>query len=498
MGRMANRRLRRANGPGKGQVYEVEEEKLCLGRDTSAGVQLLDKGASRFHAEVFRIGELCFIRDLGSRNGTYINNQRVTDELLRDGDNILIGSTIIEFESGEGEEEERRIEFAESTGVETGSSLELNLDDLYLETEAVPDTHTTSLRVVYHIGKLRMEERDRAKFLKAVLDYISGYLAMDNGYVFLREAASKNLKPAARYERSAEDSVKISRTIIKRAVSELRSVLTSDAMTDARFRSQDSIIMNKIRSVICVPLVSAQEVRGVLYLTCSRLGELFTEGDLELATAVGSQLSLALENIEYSRKVHETLMSAVRTLVAISERRNPATEGHSERVCSYSAAIVSQIGLGQRDQYNVQLSALLHDIGKATVSEKALKTDSREMDLNAEVMEHVIAGAEIAKNIVGVEEVPPAIRRHHERHDGSGYPDGLKGDEIPLAARVIAVGDEFDHRARELSLKEALVQTRELSGTKLHPDAVKALMTAYTAGVLLKPATIFESEGTAG
>ncbi len=495
---MPRPRLRVTNGPGKGQVYEIGQEKLLLGRETTAGIQVLDKGASRAHAEVFSIGELCFVRDLGSRNGTYVNNQRITDELLRDSDKILIGSTVIEFESGEAEEADRGIEFAERTGVETGSSLELKLDDLYLDAESGPATQTASFRVVYHIGKLLMDERDRGKFLAAVLEYITGYLPMDKGYVFLRDPATNNLKPVARYERSPEDSVKISRTIIKRAVNELRSVLTSDAMTDARFRSQDSIIMNRIRSVICVPLASARTVRGVLYLTCSRTDESFTEADLELATAVGSQLSLALENIEYSRKVHGTLMSAVKMLVAISERRTPATEGHSERVCAYSAAIASQMGLDQKTWYNVQLAALLHDIGKAVVSEKALKTDSREMNVSAEAMEHVTAGADIVKNIVGREEVPPAIRHHHERHDGSGYPDGLKGDDIPLAARIVAVADEFDHRAKDLSLKQAFTQTGELAGTKLHPDVTSALMSAYTAGTLLKPVTIFEPEEAAG
>ena len=86
------------NGPNKGVVYEITEEALNIGRDDGEAVQIFDQGVSRHHAEIFRIGEMFFIRDLGSRNGTFVNEEKVTEELLRVGDEVKIGTTILVFE----------------------------------------------------------------------------------------------------------------------------------------------------------------------------------------------------------------------------------------------------------------------------------------------------------------------------------------------------------------------------------------------------------------
>ena len=79
-------RVRVKNGPAKGSTFDIGEEPLSIGREPTCGIQVLDKGASRNHAEIFRIGEMCFIRDLDSRNGTYVNDTKIEEELLREGD----------------------------------------------------------------------------------------------------------------------------------------------------------------------------------------------------------------------------------------------------------------------------------------------------------------------------------------------------------------------------------------------------------------------------
>src|SRR3990167_9537950 len=90
--------IRVKTGPNKGKIFEVKDAVITIGRDDNQTIQILDQGVSRQHSEIFRIGEMCFIRDLHSTNGTFVNDQRVTEELLRSGDQVLIGSTLLVFE----------------------------------------------------------------------------------------------------------------------------------------------------------------------------------------------------------------------------------------------------------------------------------------------------------------------------------------------------------------------------------------------------------------
>jgi len=487
--------VRVKNGPNKGHVHKITDQAITLGRDVDCTIQVLDKGASRHHSEIFRIGEMVFIRDLGSRNGTYVNDERVDEELLREGDRVQVGSTVLVFESGgKVTGDTRNIQFSPSDDEDLGSTLELRLDDLAALEATEEDRESANFRAVYQVGKIISSEHDEEILMDKILAYISEQVPADNIYIFLRDEATNNLIPRATWEAEPGKGVQISRTIIKRAVGETRSVLTSDAMSDARFKERDSIIMGQIRSVICVPLLSQDKVVGVLYLHSSRMAQTFMQEDLELMTAVGTQVAIALDNITVSRRQRETFMSAIRTLVALGEMRDPATRGHSERVCTYASAIAGQLELRDRERTSVELAAILHDIGKVAVASDSVPPgedpDSRHPEL----------GAKISENIAGMDGVAEAIHSHHELHDGSGYPDELGGDDIPLYGKIIGVANKFDHltthggeKREGLSMKEALITVGEMSGETFDPKVVKALLVAHREGTLFTPPLIFES-----
>ncbi|MHC4779583.1 MAG: HD-GYP domain-containing protein, partial [Planctomycetota bacterium] len=147
------------------------------------------------------------------------------------------------------------------------------------------------------------------------------------------------------------------------------------------------------------------------------------------------------------------------------------------------------LGLPPAENRNVQLAALLHDVGKIVASEKSGIYKEGE---GYKEEDHVHHGVEIIKNIDGMEAIIPGIKHHHEKWDGSGYPDGLKEDEIPLIARIIGVADAFDHLSREIEggVKGALVAVGKNSEGVYPNTVVEALLLAYRNGTLFAPANL--------
>jgi len=483
------------DGPDRGNTYQVDAKPILLGRETDCSIQILDKGTSRHHAEIFRVGEMCFIRDLGSRNGTYVNEERIHEELLREGDRVTIGGTTVVFEADHAEKGPKNIQFTEGGEEEMGSTLELRLDDL-AGIEEEEDRDTANFRAIYQLGRLLGRERSVEAAQEKALAFLAELVPAEQIFLFARDPATGSFVPRARYERDPSSPSKVSRTIIKRCLAEFRSILTTNAMSDARFKGNESIVLKGIRSVICVPMLAQGDVSGALYLSSSRISEPFVEEDLELVTAAGTLMGLTSESLENARRQRETLFSAMRALVALGEVRDPALRGHSERVASHAQAIATQMGLPERERVNVRLAALLHDVGKATVPDDALAgRDSRLFRRGEPGTMHSILGAEVADSITGAEDVPSAIRHHHERHDGSGYPDGLAGDAIPLAARILSAADTLDHvvmSGGEVPLVTAIDMLRTKAGRELDPEVVRACEGASKAGLLQEPETLFD------
>jgi putative nucleotidyltransferase with HDIG domain len=184
-----------------------------------------------------------------------------------------------------------------------------------------------------------------------------------------------------------------------------------------------------------------------------------------------------------TRRVRSTFLSAINSLVRTLEERDPSTAGHSDRVRRYSLQLADEIGLDARLRRRLSLAAKLHDIGKVGVPEAILNKPARlTVAEEAVVREHPVIGERILSPVVRNREVLSAIRHHHERLDGTGYPDGLRGDRIPLLARLIAVADCFDaltsaraYRAA-LSTEEAIDILRSGAGTHLDPQFVHAFV----------------------
>jgi HD-GYP domain-containing protein (c-di-GMP phosphodiesterase class II) len=163
-------------------------------------------------------------------------------------------------------------------------------------------------------------------------------------------------------------------------------------------------------------------------------------------------------------------------LAAELEARDPYTHGHSRRVARHAVVIAMRMGVAERHVGTIRAAAALHDVGKINTPRAVLHKPGRLTDTELELIElHPVDGAEIVSTL-GDPELTAMVRHHHERLDGTGYPDGLSGDEIPLGARIIAVADTFD----------AITSTRPYRPPRNHPAGVRALQ-AYYAESPMRP-----------
>jgi putative nucleotidyltransferase with HDIG domain len=185
------------------------------------------------------------------------------------------------------------------------------------------------------------------------------------------------------------------------------------------------------------------------------------------------------ELLESTQQLEESLLETVETLNAAVEARDPYTAGHSQRVRRVALAIGRNLGLPPKRLGTLGTAALFHDVGKIGIPDSILTKAGPLAPVEAAIMrEHVTRGADIVSKVSSFQDAVPAIRHHHERWDGLGYPDGLSGEEIPLEAAIIGLADAWDAMttdrpyAQALSMNDALMQVRSGRGKQFNPAVV--------------------------
>jgi putative nucleotidyltransferase with HDIG domain len=189
---------------------------------------------------------------------------------------------------------------------------------------------------------------------------------------------------------------------------------------------------------------------------------------------------------EQAQKIRASFFNAITALAYALEAKDVYTSGHSQRVTEISEAIAEHLGLPRETIEKIRLAGLVHDIGKIGVRESVLnKPGSLSDEEFKHVRLHSQTGERILKPIVDDKEILKAVRHHHERYDGAGYPDGLKGEQIPQLARIIAVADTFDAMTSERSYRKALTEEEACAevercrGTQFDPEAADAFLEVW-------------------
>jgi len=200
-------------------------------------------------------------------------------------------------------------------------------------------------------------------------------------------------------------------------------------------------------------------------------------------------LLLARRSFELYTKMRKVYLETIRALAAAIDAKDPYTKGHSERVAETSVALAQELNLSDQDIENIEYTALLHDIGKIGIADNILgkesKLTNKEFD---KIKEHTIMGANIIEPVDFLKNSYKAIYHHHERYNGDGYPDGLKSEDIPLSARIIAVADAYDAMnsdrpyRKKLTKDKILKELKGQSGKQFDPEVVKALISVLDRG----------------
>jgi putative nucleotidyltransferase with HDIG domain len=259
---------------------------------------------------------------------------------------------------------------------------------------------------------------------------------------------------------------------------------------DPRFFSGvDGTTGFRTRNLICVPVKVKEKLIGVLEAINRLEGAGFDEEDLSLFTSLADLVAIALDNARLYQEMEEMFFQTAASLADAIEKRDPYTGGHTQRVTSYSLAIAQQLGLTPLERRWLKTAAVLHDIGKIGIEDQILRKPERlnEEEYNA-IKQHARMGAEILGHIRQLKEIIPGVKYHHEQTDGRGYPEGLKGEQMPLLARIVAVADTYDAMTTDRPYRKAMTkevaveELKRCAGRQLDGTMVEAFIQAYQKG----------------
>ena len=262
--------------------------------------------------------------------------------------------------------------------------------------------------------------------------------------------------------------------------------------------------MPKLNAVACVPAYYQHMLLAILLLGSKEDGVRFDQDELDFFSALASDVAMAIRNAQLfddlKREAERNRNLFIQTTIALGsaiEAKDSYTHGHTERVTKYALAIARQMeasgicNFAPKFFENLYISGLLHDIGKIGVPEAILCKQSKLTEEEYEIMKsHTTRGAEILAPLTGFEEVINGVQYHHERYDGKGYPEGLKGEDIPIIAAIIAVADTFDAITTDrsyrkgLSKESAMEEIQKPSCKQFNPKPVQALVELYHKGEL--------------
>lgn len=240
--------------------------------------------------------------------------------------------------------------------------------------------------------------------------------------------------------------------------------------------------LESYRSACILPLHGKGGLAGVLVLLSAKGAGAFKR-EQPILEYFASQAAMGIDNARLYEKVHDLFLSAIKALAAAIDAKDAYTHGHSENIAELVSMVARELKLPPHEEDNVKLAGLLHDVGKIGIPDAILRKPGRlDASERAVMMSHATLGASIIDKPGPLRDLVGIVRHHHERYDGRGYPDGLRGNDIPIGASILAVADAFDaitsHRAYHNAqpVDAALEELRRNAGGQFHPDVVEALV----------------------
>jgi putative nucleotidyltransferase with HDIG domain len=233
---------------------------------------------------------------------------------------------------------------------------------------------------------------------------------------------------------------------------------------------------------------------GVLLLGPKMGDRPFDSSDQMLLSSLLASAGIAMEKAELFKKLQESYIATIQSLMSAMEAKDTYTRGHTARVSRYAIAIATAMGFSKEALEEVKLGATLHDIGKIGIHEGILNKPGGLTSDELEIMkEHPAMGDRILRKITFLQAARKMVRHHHERWDGGGYPDKLKGEEISLSARIVTVADSFDAMTSKrtysegMGLQEAVWNLTSKTGSQFCHDTVSVFVDLLSKREIMLP-----------
>lgn len=263
-----------------------------------------------------------------------------------------------------------------------------------------------------------------------------------------------------------------------------KALIVNDAKADPRhYQGVDQNTALTTQSLLCVPLISGAQIYGVIELMNHLDGTPFGDEDRDTLYAFALQAAIALENARLYSDLKGAFAEIVRVMTNALEARDSYTAGHTDRVTQLALKTAHELGWSPAQMEILEIGALTHDIGKIGVPDAILhKPNGLTEDEYEQMKSHPVAGANMLMGIKTLQPLLPYILYHQERYDGNGYPFGLKGEEIPIEARLIAVVDAFDAMTSTRPYRTAMAEELAIAeivkhrGIQFDPNVVDALL----------------------
>ncbi|MCX5697629.1 MAG: GAF domain-containing protein [Candidatus Omnitrophica bacterium] len=270
--------------------------------------------------------------------------------------------------------------------------------------------------------------------------------------------------------------VKMGESICGRVAKSKKAIVVKDIEKEPRLMSPQVLAKEGFHSLICVPVLFQHKIMGVLS-TFSKSKTNFPKEDISVLEVFASQAAAAVYEAKYYENTYLNYFNTIHALVLTIEARDPYTRGHTERVTNYSLQVARVLGLSMKEQELLRYASEIHDLGKIAIPDSVLNKPGRLTPEERAVVElHPVRGAEMLEPLDFLKMAIPIVRHHHERYDGTGYPDGLEKQGIPFMARILACADSFDamtsdrpYRKRRLTTEEALYEIKINSGSQFDP-----------------------------
>ncbi len=362
------------------------------------------------------------------------------------------------------------------------------------------NTNSRNVQLTQEVGQALASKQSVENVLKSVVQTMERRLDFDQGAILLADDQRTCLKIRGAYGYTSRQLSDLAATVFRLdnpasqgpfvlAFHQQKPILINDTLeieNKVTAKSRQFIESLGVKSFLCCPIVADGLSLGILAVTNQTSKRPLVRADAWLLLGIAPVIGVALQNASLIEELQNAFEKTLKVLADSIDARDFLTAGHSEVVAQYAAGISEQMGLDSDYVQMIRIAALLHDYGKIGVPDAILKKNGRlSQEERAIISTHPAKTREILSQVPfrGVQaQIPEITGSHHERWDGDGYPNGLKGEEIPLGARILAVADFFEaitskrHYRDPMPLDVALSQLQEGCGRNFDPSVVNAFL----------------------